>query len=104
MADNIPLSLGTGDGAVLASDDVAGVQFQRIKVTWGVDGTCTDTSAANPLPVVQTGTPALPTGAATAVKQPAFGTAGVASADVLSVQGIASMTPLLVNASGNAVP
>jgi hypothetical protein len=46
----------------------------------------------------------LPTGASTAAKQPALGTAGTASADVITVQGITSMTPLLVNASGNAVP
>jgi hypothetical protein len=38
------------------------------------------------------GTVSLPTGAATAAKQPALGTAGTASADVISVQGIASMT------------
>lgn len=37
----------------------------------------------------------LPTGAATAAKQPAFGTTGVPSADVLTVQG---------NASGVAIP
>lgn len=43
----------------------------------------------------------LPSGAATAAKQPALGTAGGASADVLSVQGIASMTPLLVTPGGN---
>jgi hypothetical protein len=34
-----------------------------------VDGTVVDTSASNPLPVVQTGTPGLPTGAATAANQ-----------------------------------
>lgn len=39
----------------------------------------------------------LPTGASTAAKQPALGTAGSASADVISVQGIASMTPLQDN-------
>ena len=39
----------------------------------------------------------LPSGAATAAKQPALGTAGSASADVISVQGIASMTPLSSN-------
>jgi len=39
---------------------------------------------------------ALPSGAATAAKQPALGTAGTASADVISVQGIASMTPIQV--------
>ncbi len=36
----------------------------------------------------------LPTGAATAAKQPALGTAGVPSADVLTVQGIVDGTPL----------
>ena len=45
------------------------------------------------------GTVSLPTGAATAAKQPAIGTAGTASADVISVQGIASMTPLTVTGS-----
>jgi hypothetical protein len=43
------------------------------------------------------GTVSLPTGASTAAKQPALGTAGSASADVLTVQGIASMTPFLTN-------
>lgn len=40
---------------------------------------------------------ALPTGAATAAKQPALGTAGSASTDVLSVQGIASGVALPVS-------
>lgn len=53
------------------------------------------------------GTVSLPTGASTAAKQPALGTAGTASTDVLTVQGIASMTPLLAtvtntNANGSA--
>lgn len=47
-----------------------------------------------------TGTITLPTGASTSAKQPALGTAGTASADVLTVQGITSMTPLLVTLSG----
>lgn len=46
---------------------------------------------------------ALPTGASTAAKQPALGTAGTASSDVLTVQGITSMTPLKVDASGTTV-
>lgn len=41
-------------------------------------------------------------GAATAAKQPALGTAGAASADVLSVQGVATMTPLLAGGNGSA--
>jgi hypothetical protein len=40
------------------------------------------------------GTVALPTGAATAAKQPAIGTAGTASVDVITVQGASGMTAL----------
>lgn len=47
---------------------------------------------------------ALPTGASTAAKQPALGTAGTASTDVLTVQGIASMTALKVDGSAVTQP
>lgn len=50
------------------------------------------------------GTVSLPTGAATAAKQPALGTAGTASSDVLTVQGIASMTALKVDGSAVTQP
>jgi len=50
------------------------------------------------------GTVSLPTGAATSAKQPALGTAGTASADVLTVQGIASMTALKVDGSAVTQP
>lgn len=46
----------------------------------------------------------LPTGAATAAKQPALGTAGTASSDVITVQGIASMTALKVDGSAVTQP
>jgi hypothetical protein len=46
----------------------------------------------------------LPTGAATAAKQPAPGTAGSPSADVISVQGAPSMTPLKVDGSATTQP
>ncbi len=67
MADNITVTPGTG--ATVATEDVAGVQHQKVKVEFGADGAATMVSASNPLPVVQTGTPALPTGAATAANQ-----------------------------------
>lgn len=50
------------------------------------------------------GTVSLPTGASTAAKQPALGTAGTASTDVLTIQGIASMTKLLVTPDSVALP
>ena len=43
---------------------------------------------------------ALPSGAATAAKQPAIGTAGSPSADVVSVQGVAGGTAIPVSQSG----
>lgn len=50
------------------------------------------------------GTISLPTGAATAAKQPALGVAGTASADVITIQGIASMTAIKVDGSGVTQP
>lgn len=46
----------------------------------------------------------LPTGASTAAKQPALGTAGSASTDVITVQGIASGTALAVSAASLPLP
>jgi epidermal growth factor receptor substrate 15 len=46
----------------------------------------------------------LPTGAATAAKQPALGTAGTASSDVITIQGIASMTAIKVDGSAVTQP
>lgn len=109
MADNTTLNTGTG-GDVIATDDIGGVKHQRVKIEHGADGSATDVSTASPLPVTlqYTGANAtavkmdvsavtqpvsaaslpLPTGAATAAKQPALGTAGTPSADVISVQGV----------------
>jgi hypothetical protein len=46
----------------------------------------------------------LPTGASTSAKQPALGVAGTASTDVLTIQGIASMTALKVDGSAVTQP
>lgn len=54
MADNITLNSGTG-GATLAADDIASVWHQRVKVQYGVDGSATDVSDSNPLPVDDAG-------------------------------------------------
>lgn len=54
MADNVTANAGAG-GATFATDDIGGVQYPRAKVVWGADGAANDTSAAAPLPVVQTG-------------------------------------------------
>lgn len=49
MADNTQLNTGTG-GDVIATDDIAGVKYQRVKVTYGIDGVATDVSNTDPLP------------------------------------------------------
>jgi hypothetical protein len=46
----------------------------------------------------------LPTGAATSAKQPAIGTAGTPSADVISVQGVSGGTPQPVSAASLPLP
>lgn len=73
MADDVTTQSGTlasvPAGGVYAFDLINGVLYARSKTGWGADGSYVDVSAANPLPVVQTGTPTLPTGAATAANQ-----------------------------------
>lgn len=68
MADNTVLNPGVG-GDTIATDDIGGIKHELVKVEFGVDGSATQVSATDPLPVVQTGTPELPTGAATAANQ-----------------------------------
>ncbi len=48
--DNYTGNLGSG-GESYASDSIASVQYPRVKMTWGVDGTAADVSATNPMPV-----------------------------------------------------
>lgn len=50
MADNTVLNIGTG-GDVIASDDIGGVKFQRVKISVGADGSATDATETTPLPV-----------------------------------------------------
>lgn len=59
MADNVTLNSGSG-GAVAATDDIAGVHYQRVKLTWGVDGTADDVNASTPLPVTAVSTALTP--------------------------------------------
>ena len=50
MADNVTLNAGSG-GSVLATDEISSVHHQRVKMQYGVDGSATDVSATNPLPI-----------------------------------------------------
>lgn len=54
MADN--LAYTPGSGATVASDEVGGVHYQRVKVVTGSDGVVDgDVGASNPLPVMGSG-------------------------------------------------
>jgi hypothetical protein len=53
MADNIGYTPGTG--ATIAADEIAGILHQRIKIGIGENGTATDVSEANPMPVMAVG-------------------------------------------------
>ena len=112
MADNVDVT--PGSGKTFATDDIDGVQYPRVKISQGADGSATDVSSNAPLQVTlaNTGantnkllvTPDLPTGASTAAKQPALGTAGTASSDVITVQGISGMTAVKVDGSNVTQP
>lgn len=86
--------------ATMPTTAVTGTFFQA---TQPVSGTVTANAGTGTLAVSAASLP-LPTGAATSVKQPALGTAGAASADVITVQGVASMTKLLVTPDSVALP
>jgi hypothetical protein len=50
MADNTQITAGTGD--IIATDDIGGIKFQRIKLIYGGDGVNSgDVATSNPLPV-----------------------------------------------------
>lgn len=55
MADNVAITAGSGTN--VATDDIGGVQYQRVKNTWGPDGTATDVdaTAAAAMPVQDIG-------------------------------------------------
>jgi hypothetical protein len=55
VADNTVLNAGAG-GDTVATDDIAGVKHQLVKVEFGVADSATPVSTTNPLPVDQTNT------------------------------------------------
>ena len=51
MADNTVLNTGSG-GDTIATDEIGGIKFQRVKLTLGTDGVNGgDVSTSNPIPV-----------------------------------------------------
>lgn len=93
----------TAHRVTIASDStgVIGVTDNGGSLT--VDGSVSVSNFPATQPVSAASLP-LPTGASTAAKQPALGTAGTPSADVLTVQGVTSMTALKVDGSAVTQP
>ncbi len=133
MADNVNIKDATQTTVTIATNDLgAGVQAQAIQLlasdaataddrvpVSATNGVLVDLGANNDVTVTGTvaatqsgtwnvtnvsGTVSLPTGAATAAKQPALGTAGTPSADVITVQGHGSGTALKVDGSATTQP
>ena len=96
---NTSLSSIDGKVATSAKQDTGDTSLNSIdgKLSTTANGLKVDNSAVTQ-PISASSLP-LPTGAATAAKQPALGTAGSPASDVLTVQGAASMTALKVDGS-----
>lgn len=102
-ANALPIQDGGNSITVDGTVGVSGtVTVDGSGVTQPVSGTVTANAGTGTFAVSAAALP-LPSGAATAAKQPALGTAGTASTDVISVQGIASMTPLQVADNGSTL-
>lgn len=101
--DATPRTLGDADVGAIALDADGAVHVSDGGNTLTVDGTVAATQSGSWSITDISGTVSLPTGAATAAKQPALGTAGTASADVITVQGVASMTPVQVADNGGSL-
>jgi len=103
-AASLPLPSGAATAAKQPALGTAGSASTDVLTVQGIASmTAIKTDGSGVTQPVSAASLPLPTGAATAAKQPALGTAGTASTDVLTVQGIASMTALNVSqqASGS---
>lgn len=98
--DRANVNLIAGQVGVAAGSGTANANTQRVVLATDV----ALPTGSNTIGNVTVSSSALPSGAATAAKQPALGTAGTASSDVLTVQGIASMTALKVDGSAVTQP
>jgi hypothetical protein len=88
-------------GSVAVSGPLTDVQIRATALP--VSGTVTANAGTGTMAISAASLP-LPALAATSTKQPAIGTAGTASADVITIQGIASMTALKVDGSAVTQP
>lgn len=88
MVDNVPITAGSGTN--IASDDVGGVQYQRVKIAFGADGSAADVQATSRFPVA----PAMGSGGNLSATTAAIGTNYTAFASQACLQAT------IVNDSG----
>lgn len=100
MASSVPVVIASDQSAVPVSGTVSVSNFPA---TQPVSGSVSVSNFPATQPISATSLP-LPTGASTAAKQPALGTAGAPSADVITVQGVTSMTPIKTDGSAVVQP
>ena len=94
----LPSALGATTAASslavgIATDQLSTLATATLQTTGNSSLSSIATQQTDGTQKTQVTSSALPTGAATAAKQPALGTAGTPSADVLSVQGVVGGTP-----------
>lgn len=88
-----------GDVTINNAAGASAVNIQDGGNSITVDGTVAATQSGTWNITNVSGTVSLPTGAATAAKQPALGTSGTASSDVITIQGISGMTAVKTDAA-----
>jgi hypothetical protein len=88
MSDSFGYTPGAG-GELGAADRIGGLLFQRVKMTFGADGTALDVSGADPLPVTSADLAALNT------KTPALGQAVMAASQPVVIASNQSAVPIV---------
>jgi len=101
MADNTVLNTNATTGDTIATDDIGGIKYQRVKIVEGADGFDDgDVSSANPLPVeVKT---ALPAGTNAIGKLAANSGVDIGDVDVTSLPALPAGTNAIGKLAANS--
>jgi hypothetical protein len=95
VADNVSVPVATASPAVIATDDIAGVHYQKVKLAFGLADAVTLVSGTDPLPTIVSGT----------VTSTVSGSLTINNTTVAPVMGVASLAvDRLHEAAGNLVP
>jgi|GEM_PF-4377490 hypothetical protein len=104
-ASSLPLPSGAATAAKQPAPGTAGTPSADVITIQGASsGTAVKTDGSGVVQPVSASSLPLPSGAATSAKQPAPGTAGTPSADVITIQGASSGTAVKTDGSGVVQP